>query len=343
MRADRLLSILLLLQTYGKMTAAELAQRLEVSERTIHRDMESLSSAGVPVAADRGTGGGWRLMNDYRTNLTGLQENEIASLFLSVPDKALDDLGWRRSSEGALIKLLAALPGKGRSMAEFVRERIYLDSNGWRNYSEAADALPVLLEATLQERQIIITYEKSGGASSKRRLSPLGLVMKGTVWYLIGSVEGEDAGNAGNAGAGGDVRTYRVSRIVQCGLTEERAVRPPDFQLASYWDASKERFVANLPRFEAKLRVRAESAYFVQMWKYATVLERGDEQDGWSVYRIRFQTEEEACRLALSLGGNGELIEPAGLRARIAAMAAEAAEWYGKIQEPSRDSGGSPE
>ncbi|PYI56951.1 helix-turn-helix transcriptional regulator [Paenibacillus flagellatus] len=317
MRADRLVSILLLLQTYGRMTASELAQRLEVSERTIHRDMEALGAAGVPVTAERGTGGGWRLMDDYRTNLTGLREEEIAALFLAAPGRILDDLGLRRASEGALIKLLASLPGVNRRTAEYFRERIHIDTAGWHPNGESADALPALQEAVLQDRKAKILYEKGGGTTAERIVDPLGLVIKGSVWYLIAAVDGED------------VRTYRLSRIVACELLPDTFVRPADFRLASYWDASTERFVSNLPRFEATLLVDAECAYHVGLWKYAKVLHRGEPgEDGRIPYRIRFQTEEEACRYALGLGANAELTEPAELRERIAELAAQAAERY---------------
>jgi predicted DNA-binding transcriptional regulator YafY len=270
-------------------------------------------------------------MDDPRTDLPGLHEAEIASLFLAAPDKALGDLGWRRASEGAIIKLLAALPGVGRRTAEFVRERIYLDSNGWKESEEKVDALPALLEAILQENKVLIAYEKGGDAPAERLVAPLGLVMKGTVWYLIGSVDD------------GEPRTYRISRIVRCEPTEERAVRPANFRLSDYWEASTERFVARLPRFEATLRVDPEYEYFVRMWKYATVLERKSEDaEGWIECRVRFQTEEEACRLALALGAHGELTEPPGLRGRVARMAAETAEWYARRSnaDEGRESGG---
>ncbi|GAA3401584.1 YafY family protein [Paenibacillus hodogayensis] len=319
MRADRLLSILLLLQTYKRMTAAELAERLEVSERTIHRDMEALGAAGVPVTAERGTGGGWRLMDDYRTNLTGLHDEEIASLFLAAPEKALSDLGLRQASEAALIKLLATLPGIGRRTAEFVRERIHIDASGWRGTDDAPETLPLLQEAVFQERRVRLVYRRTGAEPSERLVDPLGLVMKGVVWYLVAAVAGDAA----------EVRTYRLARIVGCELTEESSARPPGFSLAAYWEASMERFVAHLPRFEATFRLDAEGVYFLNMWKFASVLEQGEaDESGRASYRIRFQTEEEACRLALAVGGNGELIEPAELRGLIAGRAAQTATLY---------------
>ena len=153
MRADRLLSILLLLQVHQRMTTRDLAKRLEVSERTIHRDMEALSTAGIPVAAERGTDGGWFLLEEYRTNLTGLNEAEIQALFVK-PSRLLADLGLGKASEAAFIKLLAALPSMYRRDAEYIRQRIHVDMSGWRRSEEAIPCLPTLQEAIWQERKV---------------------------------------------------------------------------------------------------------------------------------------------------------------------------------------------
>src|ERR1043165_6501489 len=154
MRADRLLSILLLLQTHPRLTGRELATRLEVSERTIHRDMESLSAAGVPVVAERGAGGGWSLLESYRTNLTGLNLAEIRTLLIAAPAHLMSDLGLRQASETALIKLLAALPGEhSRHDAAFMRQRIHMDGAGGQQEPELVEWLPVVQEALWQERK----------------------------------------------------------------------------------------------------------------------------------------------------------------------------------------------
>src|SRR5215211_1603985 len=144
MRADRLFSIVLLLQSYRQLTARNLAHRLEVSERTIHRDMEALSGAGIPVVAERGTGGGWSLLGEYRTNLTGLNEAEIQSLFVTKPARLLADLNLEKASEGALLKLLAALPSVYRRGAEYARQRIYIDVGGWNRSEETVPLLHLL-------------------------------------------------------------------------------------------------------------------------------------------------------------------------------------------------------
>src|SRR6185295_15324893 len=162
MRADRLLSIVLLLQTHHQLNSRSLADRLEVSERTIHRDMDALSGAGIPVVAERGSAGGWSLLGEYRTNLTGLNESEIQSLFLSPSPKLLSDLKLQKASEGALLKLLAALPAVHRHGAERARQRIYVDSTGWARDEESVPLLPLLQDAIWTERKLRITYERGG-------------------------------------------------------------------------------------------------------------------------------------------------------------------------------------
>ncbi len=208
MRADRLLSILLLLQVHRRMTAGELARRLEVSERTIHRDMEALGMAGIPVTAERGTGGGWSLIDGYRTNLTGLNEAEIHALFLARPPRLLADLGLDKASEAALIKLLAALPARARQGAQEARQRLYIDSTGWWQAYEATPHLCTLHEAVWAERRVRFTYHRTDGEVVTRVANPLGLVAKGNTWYFVARVED-------------DLRTYRVSRVTAADMLEE--------------------------------------------------------------------------------------------------------------------------
>src|SRR5215472_402778 len=222
MRADRLLSILLLLQTHQRLTGRDLAKRLEVSERTIHRDMEALGMAGVPVVAERGTGGGWSLLEGYRTNLTGLTGTEMQALLLAKPSRLLADLGLRQAADAALLKLLAAMPAITRHAAEYARQRLHVDGAGWH---EAAEAVPYLLpiqEAIWQERKLRLTYQRGDGTTVERLTDPLGLVAKSGVWYLVAAVDGE-------------LRSYRVSRVQSAQATEESFARPPTFDLAAYW------------------------------------------------------------------------------------------------------------
>jgi len=307
MRADRLVSILLLLQVNRRTTARELAKRLEVSERTIHRDMDALSSAGVPVVADRGNGGGWGLMEAYKTNLTGLNHSEILSLFLTKPTQLLSDLGLHQASEGALIKLLAALPSMSRRDAEYARQRIHIDTAGWRNSPENVASLPILQEAIWQERQLQFLYERSGCQPSERIADPLGLVAKGSVWYLVAAVDSAP-------------RTYRVSRISQARVADQPcAVRPPDFDLAAYWQQSAAEFQAGLPRFYAKLLIGPDVVRWMGYRSRASRVEHNEPQDaqGWSTVTVRFDVEEEACQFALSFGGQAKVLEPESLRQKV--------------------------
>src|SRR5215831_6891858 len=207
MRADRLLSILLLLQTYRRMTARDLAERLEVSERTIHRDMESLSGVGIPVVAERGAGGGWLLQGEYRTNLTGLNEAEIQALFLARSPRLLDDLGLGKAAEAAFIKLFAAVPPAMRRDAESASRRIYVDGAGWNQSEESAPLLPLLQEAIRQDRTVRFKYQRGDECEVEREVDPLGLVAKGGAWYLVAAIDG-------------DIRNYRVSRVIEAEMTD---------------------------------------------------------------------------------------------------------------------------
>jgi len=310
MRADRLVSILLLLQVNRRITAKELAKRLEVSERTILRDMDALGAAGVPVISDRGNGGGWSLMEAYKTNLTGLNHAEIQALFLSKPTQLLSDLGLQQASEGALIKLLASLPSMSRRDAEYARQRIHIDTKGWRNSPEDVSALPVLQEAIWQERKLRFLYERAGCETTERLADPLGLVAKGSVWYLVATVDGAP-------------RTYRVSRVREPRVTEEPCMRPAGFDLATYWKQSAEEFQASLPRFYATVRIAPDASSWMMYPGRASRVERRDppDENGWTKLHLRFDAEHEACQFALSFGPHAEVLEPDSLRQKVIAAA----------------------
>jgi predicted DNA-binding transcriptional regulator YafY len=306
MRADRLLSILLLLQTHRRLTARELAKRLEVSERTIHRDMEALGAAGVPVLAERGTGGGWSLLEGYRTNLTGLTGAEIQALFLARPSHLLADLGLRQAAEAALIKVFAALPSMARRDAEYTRQRLHIDGAGWHQAAEAVPYLLPLQEAIWLERRLALTYQRGDGATVERVIDPLGLVAKGGVWYLVAAVEGE-------------ARSYRVSRVQSAQMLDEPCIRPPAFDLAAYWEQSTADFKANLPRYPATLR--ADPAIISAMRyadRYARVEHVGPpDADGWLSVAMLFEEEHTACEYVLRFGPRVEVVEPQALRERV--------------------------
>lgn len=318
MRADRLLSILLLLQVHRRLTARELASRLEVSERTIHRDMDALSAAGFPVFAERGIGGGWMLVEGYRTNLTGLNRDEIQALFLTKPLRLLADLGLKKASDAAFIKLSAALPSMHRESAEHARQRIHVDATGWNHSNESIEFLPLLQEAVWSERKVRFTYERGGGCDTVERLAdPLGLVAKGSAWYLVAAVEGE-------------TRSYRVSRIVAAKVSDEPCIRPKGFDLAMYWEQSTVDFKAHLPQYLAT--VRAHPDIFPRLrfaGRFARIANADPpDRDGWIKVNVRFDVEEMAIEWALSFCDKMEVLEPAPLREKVIAAAKSLISFY---------------
>lgn len=317
MRADRLLSILLHLQVHQRLTARELAQRLEVSERTIYRDMDALSAAGIPVVAERGPEGGLGLLEEYRTNLTGLNETEIQALFLTRPARLLADLGLDRAAEAGLLKLLAALPSIHRQGAEYVRQRIHVDVTGWNRAEEVVPFLSTLQEAVFQERRLHLTYQRNDETVVERLVDPLGLVAKGSVWYLVAAVEGE-------------VRTYRVSRVQAARVTAERCLRPLAFDLAAYWEQSAAQFKATLPHYHVTLRAAPEILPLLRYLVKQSRIERTDPPDeqGWTTLAIRFDVEREACHFALGFGPQVEVLEPVELRQKIIQQAKSMIDFY---------------
>ena len=318
MRADRLFSIVLLLQYHRQLTARELARRLEVSERTIHRDMEALSVSGIPVVAERGTGGGWSLLGEYRTDLTGLNEAEIQSLFVTKPTRLLADLKLEKAAEGAFLKLLAALPSVYRRGAEYARQRIHVDVTGWQRSDEAVPLLHTLQEAVWRERKLRMSYQRGGCEAVERLVDPLGLVAKGSVWYLVAAVDS-------------DVRSYRVSRIQSAGLTDEPCERPAGFDLAAFWEQSSEQFRAHLPRYQLTARAHPDIIPRLSFaGRFARVEHVGQmDEDGWALVSIRFDTQEMACEYALGFGPKLEVLEPPELRGKVVEAARSTVEFYG--------------
>jgi predicted DNA-binding transcriptional regulator YafY len=316
MRADRLLSIMLLLQVHRRITARTLAQRLEVSERTIQRDMEALSVSGIPIISERGSGGGWGLLEEYRTNLTGLSESEVQALFLTRPNRLLSDLGLSQASEAAFIKLLAALPSMSRHNAEYARQRFYIDATGWRTPEEALPCLPVLQEAVWQESRLSFSYQRDA-TQVERVVNPLGLVAKGSTWYLVAQIEG-------------DIRTYRVSRIHEARILPESFERPAGFDLATFWEQSTVAFKSNLPRYFVTLRTLPEHVPFLRNAGYYSHVEQVGEEDieGWVKVFMRFDVES-AARVCLSgFGADVEVLEPQELREKIIDQARKTLAFY---------------
>ncbi|WP_028609331.1 helix-turn-helix transcriptional regulator [Paenibacillus harenae] len=316
MRAGRLISILLLLQNYGKLTSKELAEQLEVSERTILRDMESLSGAGVPVYAERGQNGGWLLTEGYRTNLTGMRAEELVSVLVASHVELLGDLGIADHFDTAVQKLLAASPAEASRGAALVRQKIHIDGAGWHQSNEEAPFLPVVQEAVWEERKLRIAYQRNERAA-ERIVHPLGLVAKRHVWYLIAETEG-------------GMRTFRISRLSGAELMRESFERPPGFDLAAYWEQSVGEFKQRLPRYPAKVKVLESLLGRLAKERYVRIGECGPANDGWIACMAEFQTLESACEIVLSHGPRIQVLEPEEMRARVRAEAAAAAGLYGE-------------
>jgi predicted DNA-binding transcriptional regulator YafY len=309
MRADRLLSTLLLLQAHGRLTGRELSKRLEVSGRTVHRDMEALSAAGVPVFALRGARGGWQLDEDWRTRVPGLDEAELRALLMAQP-RVIGDSRLARAAERALDKLMAALPTSLRERAASIRQRLHVDTSGWGGPGEDLEMLPVVQDAVARDRKLAIRYRNAARERVERTLDPLGLVAKGSAWYLVALTP-----------AG--FRTYRVSRIESAKLLEAPSERPADFDLAAYWKTSVERLREGWRRYEATLRLEPGAAADLKAWREtAPVGDGAADAEGWITLRAQFESEEHACFVVRGLGPRVEPMEPKSLRERVAADAA---------------------
>lgn len=318
-RASRLLSALLLLQARGRMTAQELADELEVSVRTIYRDVESLSAAGVPVYADRGPTGGYRLLDGYRTKLTGMTTAEAESLFLAgMPDQAAE-LGLGEVLAAAQLKLLASLPPELRERAGSIRERFLLDAPGWFREHEPPPNLAGVAGAVWDQRRIAVRYRRWDKSEVDRVLEPLGLVLKNGVWYLI-------------ANGSGEPRTYRVSRILSLDRKDEFE-RPAGFDLAAHWEIASDRVQTTLWKGEAKVRLSPHGLRMAFLLgpvvsRALTGLDHEPDEDGWITVTMPIETNTHALHAILQLGPDAEVLEPAELRQMFAKAAADLARMY---------------
>jgi predicted DNA-binding transcriptional regulator YafY len=319
MRASRLVNLLLLLQTRGGMTAAELATALEVSVRTVHRDVEALSEAGVPIFAERGPLGGIRLVDGYRTRLTGMTSEEAQALFLSGLPGPAAELGLGTVVAAARLKVLAALPPELRARASRLVERFHLDASGWFQAAEAVPHLATLSDAVWDAHRLEIEYERSDRTVT-RILEPLGLVIKGGVWYLVARTEDQ-------------IRTYRVSRVMAARRLEDRFERPDGFDLASYWTESSAAYERDAPRLEIVVRVHPDrlprlNAVIGERAASAAEHLRDPDPEGWLRLRVRVDWPPEVPAVLLSVGSDIEVLEPLELRSRMVALARRVLERY---------------
>jgi predicted DNA-binding transcriptional regulator YafY len=319
MRADRLLSLLLLLQNRGRATAAELAAALEVSVRTVYRDIEALGAAGVPVRTDRGPAGGYRLMDGYRTRLTGLTEAEAGALFLAGAPGPARDLGLGAVLATAQLKLQAALPATLAERTGRIRDRFHLDAPGWFRDADRVPFLAQAAQAVWEQRVVRVHYRRWHG-EVHRALQPLGLVLKGGIWYLV-------------ARADEAVRTYRVSRLLALDVTDEVFERPAGFDLAVCWAESSRRLEDALHQGTARLRISPRGRRLLPM-QFGAVGRRALEgagppdHEGWVQVTMEVEAEAVAVGDLLRLGAEAEVLGPPGLRRAVADAVAVLARRY---------------
>jgi predicted DNA-binding transcriptional regulator YafY len=325
--------MVLLLQARASMTAAELARELEVSERTVTRDAQALSEAGVPVYADRGRAGGYRLIGGYRTRLTGLARTEAEALFLSGVPGALREMGLEDAASAARLKVSAALLPSLRDASRNAAQRFHLDAPSWFNEPKTPELLPAIADAVWGDRRITARYRR-GDSEVERVLEPYGLVLKAGVWYLCARARVPEP-------AAGSFRTYRIDRFTTVDVDtdadtgSDRFVRDEDFDLPRYWDNQAERFARSILRAEVVVRLSAEGArrlpYVVDpvaARDALTAVTAGPDDHGRVTVTLGVESEEVAHSQLTALGPEVEVLAPEALRTRFADDARRLAALY---------------
>ncbi|MFF9348730.1 helix-turn-helix transcriptional regulator [Streptomyces sp. NPDC014734] len=322
MRAARLIKMVLLLQSRPAMTAAELARELEVSERTVTRDAQALSEAGVPVYADRGRAGGYRLVGGYRTRLTGLARTEAEALFLSGLPSALREMGLQDAASAARLKVSAALLPSLRNAPDSAARRFHLDAPAWYQEPVAPELLPEIAEAVRDDRIVRAHYRRGGRDEDVERvLAPYGLVLKAGVWYLCARVAD-------------DFRVYRIDRFSAVTVSEERFTRDEDFDLPGFWEERAAQFARSLLRDEVTVRLSPEGVrrlpYTMDRSAVREALGTAGPPDarGWLTVAVPVESLDVAYSQLMTLGPELEVLEPAALRDRFIAAARRLHELY---------------
>jgi predicted DNA-binding transcriptional regulator YafY len=311
-RASRLVNLLLLLQSRGGLTAAELARELEVSVRTVHRDVEELSAAGVPIFAERGPLGGIRLVDGYRTRLTGMTPDEAEALFLSGLPGPAAQLGLGTVVAAAQLKVMAALPPELRSRASRLVQRFHLDPAGWFQSSQPVPHLATLAAAVWEGQKIAIDYRRDMEVV-KREIGPIGLVLKGGVWYVVALVDDQ-------------IRTYRVSRVLDASLLDATFDRPDDFDLPAYWAESSAAYERDAPTVSVVVRIAED-----RLWRLRSVFgesavetaARTADPDLAGQLRLEMTLSypDEVPGQLLAVGPSLEVLEPLEIRGRVIKLA----------------------
>ncbi|MER7274377.1 YafY family protein [Dactylosporangium sp. NPDC000244] len=321
MRVSRLISLVLLLQSGGSRTAAELAAQLEVSERTIYRDILALSAAGVPVYAEQGRAGGYRLLDGYRTRLNGLSRAEAEALFLSGLPGPARDMGLGEALAAAQLKVAAALPDPLREASSRARQRFHLDAPGWFRDASPPPFLAALAGAVWEDRAVQLTYAGRKGEVT-RTVAPLGLVLKNGIWYLVGRAESGP-------------RTYRVDRVRSATVTESPFDRDDGFDLAAFWAQRAAEFERGMLTETVTVRLSPHGLrmlrFAVEAVAYRAALDGAGPPDaaGWVIVALPAESADVAYSQLLSLGPDAEVLAPVSLRARLAEAAARTVALYG--------------
>lgn len=323
MRAGRLLSTLMLLQSRGRLSASTLAAELEVSVRTVLRDMDQLSAAGVPVYAERGRDGGFQLRPGWSTQLTGLTEAEAQALFLAgLPGPAME-LGLGSASSSARLKVLASLPEGLRAEAARVNAKLHIDAMDWYRSATPTPHLQAVARAVWQQRLLQLRYD-GWQRVTQPLLRPLGLVLKAGFWYLVALPDGQAA-----------PRTYRLSSILSLTALDKGFTPPRGFDLARHWQDSTRRFEAAIYSGSATLRASAVGVRLLKEQSSAvadavTRSARADpEAPGWTRVTVPIESVSHATRQFLGLGLEVEVLQPAALRQQLRATLAQLAQRYG--------------
>jgi predicted DNA-binding transcriptional regulator YafY len=317
MKSDRLLAMLLLLQAKGRASARQIAKSLEVSERTIYRDIDSLSAAGIPVHAERGSGGGIVLAEGYRRALTQFRDEEIRALFASAAD-ALVDVGLGDNLRHALDKLTGAMTDSQRRAALETRTRIHIDSRRWRQAAQPREILATLRRAATEDLTTVLQYRDRNGKVSERSIDPLGLVAKAGVWYLV-------------ARYGDEMRTFRADRVLSLDVTAQRFERPRGFDLDEYWREWSDRFERGLPGYPVVLSVAPAAFEDVTAYWDAEIVEDAPRRGrrGWRTVKVIFPSLGTAVSHIVMWCKQVDPIEPAEVRTEALARAKDVMKAFG--------------
>jgi predicted DNA-binding transcriptional regulator YafY len=317
LKSDRLLSELMLLQGYGRLSTRAIAERLEISTRTAHRDMEALSISGVPIVAYRGAQGGWELEKSWRTQVPGLDDAELRGLLMTQP-ATLGRGKLAAAAQRAFDKLMASLPAAARSQAESIRARLHFDPAGWHMDSEDLSMLPAVQEALAQDRKLVFGYVRADGEASRRTVEPFGIVCKQASWYLV-------------ARTAKGMRTFRVSRMRDAVVLALKFTRPARFDLVAYWKRSTSELFDRSQRFTATLDLSSEAASHLRRWCTVIPAKSHSAQNraqGWAVFDVEFEHRRQAQFVVLGLGSSVRAIAPAWLRDTVAEQTTRAAQFY---------------